>query len=84
MLYFPSPQHLLTREVRLAMLRLHPSASAMTKPPTPNDLQPTHPPRAPYSAPRLQEFGTFAALTRRVGTMGMLADKSGGGTNKTS
>lgn len=39
--------------------------------------------RAPYIAPQLKTFGTFAALTKTVGTMGLLKDKSGGGTNKT-
>jgi hypothetical protein len=39
--------------------------------------------RAPYATPRLQTFGTVASLTRVVGMMGLLADKTGGGTNKT-
>ncbi len=39
--------------------------------------------REPYIAPQLKTFGTFAALTKNVGTMGLLKDKSGGGTNKT-
>jgi hypothetical protein len=37
----------------------------------------------PYIAPRLHTFGLLADITRRVGTTGLLADKSGGGTNKT-
>jgi hypothetical protein len=43
----------------------------------------TNAPKAPYSTPRLQTFGTFASLTRTVSTHSALADKSGGGTNKT-
>lgn len=40
-------------------------------------------PRAPYAAPRLQTFGTFAALTRNVGMMGLLDDGSMTTSNKT-
>jgi hypothetical protein len=41
-------------------------------------------PRAPYSAPRLQTFGTFASLTRTVGMMGLLADTTAmSGSTKT-
>ena len=39
--------------------------------------------REPYIAPQLKTFGTFAALTKNVGTTGLLRDKSGGGNNKT-
>lgn len=41
------------------------------------------PDRQPYSVPKLHTFGLLADITRRVGTTGLLADKSGGGTNKT-
>ena len=39
--------------------------------------------RQPYSAPQLHVFGLLADITRAVGTTGLLADKAGGGTNKT-
>jgi hypothetical protein len=39
--------------------------------------------RAPYAAPRLLTFGTFAALTQTAGMTSTLADKAGGGNNKT-
>jgi hypothetical protein len=48
-----------------------------------NEPKPTSTARAPYATPRLQTFGTVAALTRNVGMMGLLADKTGGGSNKT-
>ncbi len=41
------------------------------------------PARAPYHTPQLKEFGTFAALTRVVGMMGLLRDMAGTGMNKT-
>ena len=39
--------------------------------------------RSLYVTPSLHTFGLLADITRRVGTTGLLADKSGGGTNKT-
>jgi hypothetical protein len=44
---------------------------------------PTSAARLPYATPRLQTFGTVAALTRNVGMMGLLADRTGTGNNKT-
>ena len=41
------------------------------------------PARQTYQSPKLHTFGLLADITRRVGTTGLLADKSGGGTNKT-
>lgn len=39
--------------------------------------------RSPYVKPSLNTFGLLADITRKVGTTGLLADKAGGGTNKT-
>ena len=39
--------------------------------------------RLPYTTPSLHTFGLLADITRRVGVTGLLADKTGGGTNKT-
>ena len=55
----------------------------MTEPSKPTVPPATQIARAPYTIPRLNTFGTFAALTRIVGTTGLLRDKAGGGTNKT-
>ena len=41
------------------------------------------PARQPYSAPILHTFGLLADITRAVGMTGLLADKAGGGNNKT-
>ena len=41
------------------------------------------PDRQPYSAPKLHTFGLLADITRTVGMTGLLADKAGGGNNKT-
>ena len=40
--------------------------------------------RAPYSPPALKVYGTIAALTRSVGSMGMVSDGGHGTKTKTS
>lgn len=41
------------------------------------------PERQQYRMPTLHTFGLLADITRAVGVTGLLADKPGGGTNKT-